>query len=146
MVLVDVFKVFSLDSFPPRLWSRTWTFQFLMVVIASVVVFSVYTQERDQQRFVEQSIFLKRLPSRSWTFQFRLVTEFFILHRRLLVCWVWQIKGFFALFPVGKSARSGPHPGSELGADFTSSTPLAQPEGFFWDADGYWMEFPGGWW
>ena len=32
MVLVDVFKVFSLDSIPPRLWSRSQTFQFLILV------------------------------------------------------------------------------------------------------------------
>ena len=31
VVLVDVFKIFSLDIFPPRLWSRSLTFQFLMV-------------------------------------------------------------------------------------------------------------------
>ena len=37
---------------------------------------------------------LQRLPSRSLTFQFRVVAEFFILHRRLPVCRVWQIKGF----------------------------------------------------
>ena len=35
------------------LWSRTWTFQFLMSVVD---VFSVYTQDRVQQRLVEQSI------------------------------------------------------------------------------------------
>ena len=126
------------------LWSRTWTFQFLMVVIASVVVFSVYTQDREQQRLAEQSIFLQRLPSRSLTFQFRVVAEFFNLHRRLPVCRVLQIKGFSHFSPRGKSARSGPHPGSELGADFTSSMSLAQPEGFFTDADGHWMQFPGG--
>ena len=34
-------------------------------------------------------------------------------------------KGFFALFPEGKSAGQGPHSGSELSADFTSWTPAA---------------------
>ena len=45
------------------LWSRTWTFQFLMVVIVSVVkVFSVYTQDRVPQRLVKQNIvFQQRL-------------------------------------------------------------------------------------
>ena len=33
------------------------------------------------------------------------------------------IKGFLALFPGGKSAKIGPHSGSELSADFSSSTP-----------------------
>ena len=45
------------------------------------------------------------VPSRSLTFQFRVVAEFFILHRRLPVCQVWQINGFFALFPAGKKVR-----------------------------------------
>ena len=40
----------------------------------------------------------EQLPSRSLTFQFRVVAEFFILHRRLPVCQVWQIKGFFSHF------------------------------------------------
>ena len=31
-------------------------------------------------------------------------------------------KGFFALFPEGKSAGQGPHSGSELSADFNPST------------------------
>ena len=77
-----------------------------MVVVVSVVdVLSVYTQDRVQQRLVELSIFQQRLPSNSLTFQFRVLAEFFILHRRLPVCWVRQIKGFFALFPEGKKVR-----------------------------------------
>ena len=118
-----------------------------MVVIASVVVFSVYTQDRVQQRLVEQSIFLQRLPSRSLTFQFRVVADFSILHRRLPVCRVQQINCSFALFTrKEKGATLGPHLGSELGADFTSSTPAAQLEDFFEDAAGVWMQLPGGWW
>ena len=35
-----------------ELWSRTWIFQFLVVVVVSV---SVYTQDRVQQRLVEQN-------------------------------------------------------------------------------------------
>ena len=50
------------------------------------------------------------LWSRTWTFnsltfQFRVVAEFFILHRRLPVCRVRQIKGVFALFPREKVRR-----------------------------------------
>ena len=56
-------------------------------------------------------------------------------------------QGVFALFPVEKSARLGPHPGSELGADISSSTPAAQLEGFFTDAaGGVWMQLPDGRW
>ena len=88
-------------------WSRTLTFQFLMVVVVSVVdVFSVYTQDRVQQRLVEQSIFQQRLPSKSSTFQFCVVAKIFLLQRRLLVCLVRQIKGFLALSPRGKKVRS----------------------------------------
>ena len=43
--------------------------------------------------------------------------------------------------------RTFPRLRSELGADFTSSTPAAQLEGFFTDAaGGVWMQFPGGCW
>ena len=76
-----------------------------MVVIASVVVFLVYTQDRVRQRLVEHGIFQQRLPSRSLTLLFRVIAEFFILHRRLPVCRVRQINGFFALFPEGKKVR-----------------------------------------
>ena len=77
--------------------------------------------------------------------------EIFILHRRLLVCRVRQIKGFSALFLEGNSATMGPHRGSELGADFSSSTQVAQlaspflHEGF-WEDDsgGMWMRLPSG--
>ena len=41
VVLVDVFKIFFLDSIPPRLWSRSPTFQFLIMV--SLEVFKVFT-------------------------------------------------------------------------------------------------------
>ena len=55
-------------------------------------------------------------------------------------------QGFSHFSPREKSATLGPHPGSELGADFASSTPAAQLEGFFDDTAGVWMQFPGGWW
>ena len=55
--------------------------------------------------------------------------------------------GFFELFPREKSAQLGPHSGSELGADISSSTPAAQLAGFFEDAaGGVWMQYPDGWW
>ena len=64
---------------------------------------------------MEHGLFQQRLPSRSLTLLFRMVAEFFILHCRLPVCRVRQIKGVFALFSEGKSATLGPHSGSELG-------------------------------
>ena len=87
------------------LWSRTWIFQFLVVVVVSV---SVYTQDRVQQRLVEQNFFQQRLPSKTLTFQFLVVAEIFLLQRRLPVCRVRQIKGFSALFPRGKKCEGGP--------------------------------------
>ena len=40
-----------------------------------------------------------------------------------------------------------PHSGSEVSADFGSSTPSAQPEGFFIDEnDDVWMRLPDGRW
>ena len=41
-----------------------------------------------------------------------------LLHFKLVLLMALG-KGFFALFPEGKSAGQGPHSGSELGADFT---------------------------
>ena len=57
-----------------------------------------------------------------------------------------RLKGFFRTFlRRKKSARVSPHSGSELGADFTSSTPSAQLEGFFIDEDGgVWMRLLSG--
>ena len=63
-----------------------------------------------------------------------------------LVPWMSRFHGFLALFPAEKSAKIGPHSGSELGADFTSSTSSAQLDGCFTDAAGVWMQFPDGWW
>ena len=61
-------------------WSRTWTFQFLMIVeVVSVSEVFKVSQDRVQQRFLEQ-ISQQRLPSRTLSFQFRVVTELFILH------------------------------------------------------------------
>ena len=68
-------------------------------------VFLVYSQDRVQQRLVVHG-FQQRLPSRSLTHLFRVIAELYILHRRLPVCRVWQINGFFALFPVGTKVRT----------------------------------------
>ena len=60
VVLVDVFKVFSLARVP-RLWNKSPTFQFLIMV--SMEVSKVFTQDRVQQG----------VRSRSLTFQFFMV-------------------------------------------------------------------------
>ena len=55
-------------------------------------------------------------------------------------------RGFRTFSRGKKSATLGPHSGSELGGDISSSMPAAQLEDFFMDAAGVWMRFPGGWW
>ena len=59
-----------------------------------------------------------------------------------------QFEGSLRTFPRRTNgARVSPHSGSELGADFTSSTPSAQLEGSFIDEDGgVWMKLPSGRW
>ena len=50
------------------------------------------------------------------------------------------LQGVFRTFHRWKKCAA------ELGADFTSSTPVAELEGFFTDATGVWMQFPDGRW
>ena len=89
----------------------------------------VYTQDRVLQRLAKQIIvFQRRLPSKTLTFQFcvvRLTIFIKILFLQLVlpICRIRQIKGVFALFPVGKSAKIPRIQGSELGADFSSWPP-----------------------
>ena len=95
VVLVDVFKVFSLARVP-RLWSRSPTLQFLVVV--SMEVPKVFTQDRVQQQS----------QSRSLTFQFRTVaatSKILVSHRFLQKLLEKRFKGFLALFPGGKKVR-----------------------------------------
>ena len=71
---------------------------------------------------------LQRLPSRTLIFQFRVVRltifiKILFLQLVLPICRKRQINGFFALFPVGKSAKIPRTQGSELGADFSSWPP-----------------------
>ena len=95
MVLVDVFKVFSLARVP-RLWSRSPTLQFLVVV--SMEVPKVFTQDRVQQQS----------QSRSLTFQFRTVaatSKILVSHRFLQKLLEKRFKVFLVLFPGGKKVR-----------------------------------------
>ena len=89
-------------------------------------VFKVYPRDRIQQLLVEHN---------SLTFQFRVMEvftvyaqdKFLLLHPRThLVPWMRLLQGFFSHFSqIQKSARLGPHSGSELAADFTPWTPAA---------------------
>ena len=115
VVLVDVFKVFSLARVP-RLWSRSPTLQFLVVV--SMEVSKVFTQNRVQQQS----------QSKSLTFQFRTVAASPRSWSRIVSsrsCWGSVSRGFSHFYLAEKSAQLG-HSVSELSANFTPSTPPAQ--------------------
>ena len=79
------------------------------------------------------------------TFQFLMVARIskILVSHRFLKKLLFQ-RVFSTFSPAEKSAKIGPHPGSELGADFAPSTSSARLEGFFTDAAGVWMQFPGG--
>ena len=76
------------------------------------------------------------------------------LHTFQLVPWTSRFTGFSHFSPPEKSAKLGPHSGSELSADFISSTPSAcevphfsEDGNFFLEADKKpWMRLPSGWW
>ena len=57
-----------------------------------------------------------------------------------------HFKVFFRTFPGGKKgAQVASHPGSQLGADSSSSTPAAHLDDFMEDeAGGMWMRLPSG--
>ena len=89
-----------------HLWSRTRTFQFLVVVAGRFgEIFKVSPRDRVQQRLVEHGIFQQRLPSRSLTLLFRVVTELFILHRHLPVCLGTANQGGFQHFSPREKVR-----------------------------------------
>ena len=120
VVLVDVFKIFSLDIFPPRLWSRSQSFQFLIMVFLEVS--KVFTQHRVQQR----------VRSRSLTFQFLMaarISKILVSHRFLKKLLEKRFKGFLALFHGGKSAKIGPHSavGTECGLWFIHAARSFRP-------------------
>ena len=115
------------DRIQLHLWSRSLTFRL-------AVVFQVLP-DRIVQRTVEQILVLKivsldRIQLRTWGRS--LLGEVFQVfsqvrvpqrpHRVCMMSLMLEFKGFFALFPgLKKSAGQSPHPGSELGADFTST-------------------------
>ena len=119
---VEVFLVFAQDRIQQRLVEpNTLTFQF-----REVEVFLVFAQDRIQQRLVDPN---------TLTFQFREVEVFLVYLRPGQVSTASfshspgdvdeALLGFFELFPKIKSAKIGPRSGSELSADFSSSTPAS---------------------
>ena len=121
LVEVVVFEVFFQDRVTLCLLSRSSTIQFLVSVVVLVEVFTVYTQDRVLQRLVKQIlVFQQRLRSKTLTFQFCVVRltifiKLLFLQLVLLICRIRKIKGFSALFPVGKSAKIPAHPGVGTG-------------------------------
>ena len=92
----------------------------------------------------------QRVRSRSLTFQFLMVariSKILVSHRFLKKLLGKRFMGFLALFPGGKSAKIGPHSGSELSADFSSSTPPAHSDQCWEDEfGGMWLLLPSGRW
>ena len=101
------------------LWSRTSTFQFL-VVEGNTSVFKVSSQDSVQQRCMPlRNAVLSGLWSRSWI----LVCLVEVLQRLLRVLVNTLVKGFFRTFPrVKKSPKLGSHSGSELLPESSPST------------------------
>ena len=93
------------------LWSRTSTFQFL-VVEGNKSVFKVFSQDSVQLRCMRPwNAVLSGLWSRSWI----LVCLVEVFQRLLRVLVNTLLKGFFGLFPGSKkSPKLGSHSGSEL--------------------------------
>ena len=137
------------------------TFQFL-VVEGETPVFKVFFPDRVQQcSLLLRNAFLSGLWSRSLILAsseeaFKIFAQDSV-HLHLLdlqlVSMVLQmslVKGFFRTFPDGKSAKTGPHPRSDLSADFTPSTPAAcfSEDGFFYHEDDtkVWLEVETGRW
>ena len=101
---------YAQDRIQHRLWSRTLTFQFLMVVVdgSGMEAFKVSPRDRLLQRFVEQIML---------TLQFlRVVAALEVLKassrvllalhpRTRLVPWMRLLLGFFALFPKSEKVR-----------------------------------------
>ena len=130
-------------------WSRTLTFQFL-VVEGEFLVFKVFSLDRVQQRCILlRNAFLSGLWSRSLLFpvfggglqDFRpgqSSTSSLHVPAGVLEVLDEPGEGIFRTFQNKKSATLGPHSGSELSADFTSSTPTAHVDSWV-DGDDVWI-------
>ena len=101
---MEAFKAFLQDRALQRTVeqnSLTSRFQVVEGGEVLVEVFKVHAQD-----WVQQCV----LWSRSLKFQLCMVPlpifiKFLFCQLVLLVCWIWQIIGFFALFPVRKKVR-----------------------------------------
>ena len=127
------------------LWSRTSTFQFL-VVEGSTSVFKVFlprqrsterllfSQERSSERIVEQIVDSRVLGGGSSASSSSSREH--------------AGEGVFStFFPGEKSAKVGPHSSPRVPASVSPSTSSAQLEGFFIDEnDDVWMRLPSGQW
>ena len=140
MVLVGRLQGFLPGQFSSSSVSRSQTFQFLIMV--SLEVFKVFTQDRVQPASSEQ------------------IVEFPVPHGGPhlqdpgLASLPQEVAGeafqveFLALFPRSKkSAKNGPHSGSELLPESSPSTLAAHSDQFWEDeSGGTWMLMPSGRW
>ena len=102
------------------LWSRSLTFQFLLVMEGETQIFKVFSEDRVQQRILRfWNAFLSRLWSRSLTFPLLVeVLQIFAqdrVHPQLrtlqllgLTLRMSRFNGFFALFPRKKKVQMSP--------------------------------------
>ena len=102
-------------------------------------------------RFFTQDRVQQRVRSSSLTFEFLMVariSKILVSHRFLMKLLGKRFKGFSALFPGGKkSAKIGPHSGSELLPESGPSTRAAHSDQFREDeSGGTWMLLPSGRW
>ena len=131
------------------LWSKTPTFQFLVVEGESLVI-KVFFPDRVQQRCMFlQNAFLSGLWSRTLISPLVEASKIFAHYRVhpllrtfqlvFLKLWMSLLKGFFALFPKSKkSAKLGSHSGSELLAESSPSTPAAHVDSWV-DGEDVWI-------
>ena len=83
------------------------------------------------EQLLEAPTIMSLIEGSPLTFQFLMVahtSKILVSHRFLKKLLEKRFKWFLALFPGEKSARLGPHAGSELSADFTPWTPAAYAE------------------
>ena len=127
----EVYKVHAQNRIQQCLWSRTLTFQFLMVVVDGSVMEALKVSPKDRvlQRFSWSKSRWHSSSSGSWRLwrSSRLPPEFFW---RFILALAWcRGLGFYwgssYFSQIKKSVGLGPHSGSELGADFNPWTPAA---------------------
>ena len=109
---IVAYQVYARDRIQQRLWRRTWTFQFLMVVVDGSVMeaLQVSPWDRVQQRFKEQITLTLQFLRVVAALEVLKVSSrvLLVLHPRTrLVPWMRLLQFFFALSPKQKKCDVG---------------------------------------